>query len=206
MAKDISELAQAGQEVESIPVSINYDIIRLFSEGLYSSPHKAIEELVCNSYDADADRVHVLLPEQPDDSSDALAPLWVIDNGHGMDQYGFLQLWRIADSEKINQTASPKDRLPIGQFGIGKLAAYVLAKQLTHISRKNNKLLLTVMNFNEIQGRHNDSDNSVVISLREIDEKTAKDYLSDIEHRDSEAWELMFGKKIAKNLDSSRII
>lgn len=198
MAKDISELAQAGQEVESIPVSINYDIIRLFSEGLYSSPHKAIEELVCNSYDADADRVHVLLPEQPDDSSDALAPLWVIDNGHGMDQYGFLQLWRIADSEKINQTASPKDRLPIGQFGIGKLAAYVLAKQLTHISRKNNKLLLTVMNFNEIQGRHNDSDNSVVISLREIDEKTAKDYLSDIEHRDSEAWELMFSKKNRK--------
>lgn len=107
----------------------------------------------------------------------------------------FFQLWRIADSEKIQQLASPRDRLPIGQFGIGKLAAYVLAKQLTHISRKNNKLLLTVMNFNEIQGRHNDSDNSVVISLREIDEITAKDYLSDIEHRDSEAWELLFGNE-----------
>ena len=195
MAKDISELAQAGQEVESIPVSINYDIIRLFSEGLYSSPHKAIEELVCNSYDADADKVHILLPKLPDGSSDALAPLWVIDNGHGMDQYGFEQLWRIADSEKIQQPASPRERLPIGQFGIGKLAAYVLAKQLTHISRKNNKLLLTVMDFNEIQGRNNDSANPVMISLREIDEAIAKDYLSDIKQRDAEAWELMFGKE-----------
>jgi len=195
MAKDISELAQAGQEVESIPVSINYDIIRLFSEGLYSSPHKAIEELVCNSYDADADRVHVLLPEQPDDSSDALAPLWVIDNGDGMDQYGFSQLWRIADSEKIQQMTSSRDRLPIGQFGIGKLAAYVLAKQLIHISRKKNTLLLTVMDFNKIQGRYNDTANPVVISLREIDETIAKYYLSDIEHRDSEAWELLFGNE-----------
>ena len=195
MAKNISELAQAGREVKPIPVSINYDIIRLFSEGLYSSPHKAIEELVCNSYDADADKVHILLPKTQDDGRDALAPLWVIDNGHGMDQYGFFQLWRIADSEKIQQPASPKDRLPIGQFGIGKLAAYVLAKQLIHISRKNNKLLLTVMDFNQIQSRHNDSGNPVMISLREIDETIAKDYLSDIKHRDSEAWQLMFGKE-----------
>ena len=42
----------AGTQVDTIPVSINYDIIYHFSEGLYSSPHKAIEELVSNSYDA----------------------------------------------------------------------------------------------------------------------------------------------------------
>jgi len=32
-----------------IPVHISYEIIRLFSEGLYQSPHKAIEELVASA-------------------------------------------------------------------------------------------------------------------------------------------------------------
>ncbi len=67
MSPDISRLTQAGQELEKIPVSLSYDIIRLFSEGLYQSPHKAIEELVSNSYDAEAKNVHVLLPDQNDE-------------------------------------------------------------------------------------------------------------------------------------------
>lgn len=90
---------QIGRPIEQIPVSINYDIIRLFSEGLYKSPHKAVEELVSNSYDANARRVHVLLPEAKEDT-DELDPLWVIDDGHGMDVNGFRQLWRVADSTK----------------------------------------------------------------------------------------------------------
>ncbi|MCB1154622.1 hypothetical protein KDL45_13290, partial [bacterium] len=31
---------------ERLSVHISYEIIKLFSEGLYKSPHKAIEELV----------------------------------------------------------------------------------------------------------------------------------------------------------------
>ena len=48
MSIDTSALGQAGQEIGEISVPINYDIIRLFSEGLYRSPHKAVEELVSN--------------------------------------------------------------------------------------------------------------------------------------------------------------
>lgn len=59
---DVSDLAAAGRELEQLAVRINYDIIRLFSEGLYRSPHKAVEELVSNGYDAGAERVRVLLP------------------------------------------------------------------------------------------------------------------------------------------------
>ena len=109
-----------GAGIEQIPVSINYDIIHLFSEGLYKSPHKAIEELVSNSYDAEAGRVHVLLP----DAGDGTGPvdrLWVIDDGHGMDEDGFRQLWRVADSTKKNAPSAPGRRAPIGQFGIGKV-------------------------------------------------------------------------------------
>ena len=44
-------------EGEQIEVRISYEIIKLFSEGLYQSPHKALEELVTNSFDADAENV-----------------------------------------------------------------------------------------------------------------------------------------------------
>lgn len=190
----LSGLTQAGQEVAEIPVPINYDIIRLFSEGLYRSPHKAIEELVSNGYDAGARRVHVLLPEQPENKTDHLAPLWVIDDGHGMDVEGFRQLWRVAESNKTGP--EPNGRAPIGQFGIGKLAAYVLAWKLTHLSCVSGKLRLTAMDFHDVTGRQNDVDAAPVrISLREVDEKTAKTYLAEIEQRAPEAWALMFDEK-----------
>ena len=51
----ITPLAEnAGEVVKSIPVRMSYEIIKLFSEGLYQSPHKAVEELVANAYDAGA--------------------------------------------------------------------------------------------------------------------------------------------------------
>ena len=192
MSSGIEDLARESDELESIPVYINFDIIRLFSEGLYRSPHKAIEELVSNAYDAEARRVHVLLPEQPDDPTAALAPLWVIDDGHGMDAEGFRQLWRVAESNKNDSSAS-NGRLPIGQFGIGKLAAYVLARKLTHLSRVDGKLLLTVMDFRAVTGRQAEGNHPVGISLRRVDEAAARQCLAEIEHRDSSAWKLMFG-------------
>ena len=190
MPADVSDIARLGQEVEKIPVPINYDIIRLFSEGLYRSPHKAIEELVSNGYDAGAKCVHVLLPDQPEDDTDAIAPLWVIDDGHGMDAAGFRQLWRVADSNKTEPLPNP--RPPIGQFGIGKLAAYVLAWKLTHLSCTDGKMLLTTMNFHDVTGRQNDDVDPVRISLRELDEQTAQAHLAEIRHRNPGAWTIMF--------------
>ena len=185
--------ASAGREVDEIPVPVNYDIIRLFSEGLYKSPHKAIEELVSNGYDAGAKRVHVLLPEEPEDGAGSLPPLWVVDDGHGMDAGGFRQLWRVADSNKDGLL--PDGRAPIGQFGIGKLAAYVLAWKLTHVSRVGGRLLLSSMNFHDVVGRQNDAGDPVRISLREVEESEARALLAEIEHRDPGAWSLMFGKE-----------
>ena len=192
MSTDISGLSGAGQEIEEIPVRISYEIIRLFSEGLYQSPHKAIEELVSNGYDAEASRVHVLLPEQPENKADGIKPLWIIDDGNGMNEDGFRQLWRIADTNKGGPLPS-RGRAPIGQFGIGKLAAYVLAWKLIHISRVDGKLLLTVMDFRQVTGRQREAIDPVQVSLREVDEATARMHLSEIEHRDPDAWELMFG-------------
>lgn len=110
-----------------------------------------------------------------------------------MDADGFRQLWRIADSNK-ESAPQHKGRPPIGQFGIGKLAAYTLASNLTHISRVSGKLLLTAMNFEDVGGSQADGANPVQVALREIAEDEAKRHLSDIESRDPSAWNLLFGE------------
>ncbi len=194
MPSQIAELQNKGQVLEEIPVHISYEIIHLFSEGLYKSPHKAIEELVTNSYDASAKRVHILLPEASEASATVDSPLWVIDDGHGMDEKGFHQLWLIAESSKAD-VAQINGRPMIGQFGIGKLASYVLAWNLTHISCVNGRYLLTSMNFHDVRGQRLSDTKSFSISLREVSEAIAKDHLADIRDRDSGAWDLMFGSK-----------
>lgn len=187
------DLTRVGVELEQIPVHINHDIIRLFSEGLYHSPHKAIEELVTNGYDAGASHVHILLPKESDDGS-VDSPLWVIDDGHGMDRQGFHNLWHIAKSTKVTSPIDTSARLPIGQFGIGKLAAYVLAWKLTHVSSSQNEILLTTMDFSKITGKQTEP-TSVNVSLRKIDESQARDHLDPIRQADPVAWNRIFGHR-----------
>lgn len=165
------ELAAIEAPTEELPVQISYEIIRLFSEGLYQSPHKAIEELVSNGYDAGATTVMVLTPRADAEDDDSKDSLWVIDNGSGMDAAGFKQLWLVAESSKANEDA-PVGRKPIGQFGIGKLAAYVLAWRLTHLSKKDGTFFFTSMDFRRVAGRRqNDPDAPpVTVPLREITE------------------------------------
>lgn len=136
-----------GTVSDQIPVEISLQIIGLFSEGLYSSPNKAIEELVSNSFDADATKVHVVV------STDRAAPdasIAVIDNGTGMDATGLKVHWIVGDSLKARNRTTASGRRTIGKFGIGKLAAYVLGDRLTHISKSGGKYYSTSMDFRRI--------------------------------------------------------
>ena len=74
-----------GRQTDTIDVKISHRIIQLFSEGLYSSSNKAVEELVSNSFDAGAQNVHVILSP---DLRDADATIVVLDDGEGMDVAG----------------------------------------------------------------------------------------------------------------------
>lgn len=178
-----------------IPVPISYEIIQLFSEGLYQSPQKAIEELVTNGFDAGATRVRVVLPSGADDETLAKESLFVVDNGTGIDHQGFRDLWAVARSKKkgIDQV---NGRKPIGQFGIGKLAAFVLAWRLTHISKSNGKIRAISMNFHRVSDRHQwDPDlPPIELKLHDLSEVHAKDALSELEVRDADAWKLLFGQ------------
>lgn len=165
------DVSTIGKKIGDIQVEISYKIIQLFSAGLYSSPNKAFEELVCNSYDAFASKVSIYLP---DDLSADESCIWICDNGEGLDENELKDLWKIGESTKRNDTSRDKRRLQIGRFGIGKLATYVLARKLTYISKKHDRYILATMDYDKIQG----AKNGLSLDEREIDESTAKELLN----------------------------
>ena len=160
-------LEKIGKKIDDIDVTISSRIIELFSAGLYSSPNKAFEELICNSYDAFASKVAVYCP---DDLSVSNSYIWVCDNGEGLDADELKQLWKIGESLKRKDKNRDKKRLQIGQFGIGKLSTYILARKLTYISKKNKKYIMATMDYNKI----NDDVSGIKIDEREITESEIK--------------------------------
>lgn len=176
MAKNPA-FVSSGTETDKIDVRLSYRIVTLFSEGLYASPNKAIEELVANSFDAGAHRVAVLLPA---DFHEQGATIAVIDDGEGMDSSGLKQHWLIGKSLKRDLSNLPLGRQQIGKFGIGKLATYVLANRLTHISKKSGKYYSTSMDFKVVDDRGEveiEPKTPVRIALRELSDKQVKEAL-----------------------------
>lgn len=169
----------AGRNTSTIDVKISNRIIELFSEGLYSSPNKAIEELVSNSFDAGATHVHVILAP---DLSARDATIVVIDDGEGMDAGGFEQHWIIGTSNKRNPDyIPPKGRRQIGKFGIGKLATYVLANRLTHVSKRGQGYYAITMDYSKVPTADQSgvfSKEPLTLNLRKLTEVEAQAVLA----------------------------
>lgn len=168
-------LTNIGTKVDSIPVEISYRIIELFSAGLYSSPNKAFEELISNSYDALASKVSVFLP--PDLNEDN-SEIWVCDNGYSMNKSGLKDLWKIGQSGKNN--IEQENRPFIGKFGIGKLATYILTYRLTYICKTSEGFFSVEMDYRNIK------DDTKKISLDEIQlsEEEAKNLINPYVQKD----------------------
>src|SRR5215204_4553562 len=124
-------LADASDPEEDVDVEVAYEVIRLLSSQLYSSPLKAVEELVVNSWDADAEDCYVHVPT-PEDLAAPISgtAVAVLDNGHGMTIDELRSLWHVGISPKREEQWKERaHRQQIGKFGIGKLASYVLARR-----------------------------------------------------------------------------
>ncbi|HME57372.1 MAG TPA: ATP-binding protein, partial [Terracidiphilus sp.] len=178
MAKEPS-FVTIGKPTDKIYVRLSYRIVELFSEGLYSSPNKGIEELVANSFDAGAQTVQVILPTNLHEQG---ATIVVIDDGEGMDADGLKQHWLIGVSNKRDIGYSlPRGRQQIGQFGIGKLATYVLCDRLTHISKHGGKYYSTSMDFRAMNRRIEkglEPRAPITIALRELMQSQAVEAVS----------------------------
>lgn len=144
------QLLAAGEHREPLKVSLSHELVTLLSEQLYQSPMKAIEELVVNSFDAEASVCRLSIPDKLEGGEE---PIVVYDNGIGMDEEGLKDLWHIGHSRKREeQIEKARKRKQIGKFGIGKLATYSIARRITYITRtKGGDVLTTSLNFDDFQ-------------------------------------------------------
>jgi hypothetical protein len=139
------------EKVDEVVVDIDYEIIEHFSQNLYGSPNKAVEELVANGYDALATAVYAYVP-----GAQVGQRVVVWDDGTSMDIAGLKELWRIAHSPKaggVRQVSSDRvsARAVIGKFGIGKLASYQVGQRITHLCRQDDRFLLVSLDYREIR-------------------------------------------------------
>lgn len=105
-------------------------------EELIGHPSTAINELVKNSYDADATscKVYFNVDKENNDNSFAL----IYDNGSGMDDTLLFGDWlkpSISSKRKEKAKSELYDRNLLGKKGIGRLAAMALGESVTVISR-----------------------------------------------------------------------
>lgn len=155
------------ERISEVKLKIDYEIIQHFSQHLYGSPNKAVEELVSNSFDAAAQEVHVYIP-----SSQTKDNVIVWDDGESMDVKGIHNLWWIARSPKRDENREVEvknngvsyKRKVIGKFGIGKLASYAVGNKITHLCKRDGEFLVVSVNYTE---------------LEELGEKTRQDELDE---------------------------
>ncbi|WP_426572200.1 ATP-binding protein [Aquihabitans sp. McL0605] len=142
----LAAIVEDGAPAGDITVTLSNELVHLLSEQMYQSPLKAIEELVVNSYDADARQCRLSIPLPPADRPYLL----VYDDGVGMTPDGLKDLWQIGRSNKRSEEiAKLIGRKQIGKFGIGKLATYSIAHVVTYISKTATGIHAVTMDFRD---------------------------------------------------------
>ncbi|WP_181308781.1 sensor histidine kinase [Rufibacter sp. XAAS-G3-1] len=105
-------------------------------------PSTAINELVKNSYDADADKCWVYTQYDKDPIKNFLI---IKDNGLGMDYDTLFGNWLITsrstkrDEDKDLRKSEIYERRFLGSKGIGRLAAMALGRYLTVVTKRKNE-------------------------------------------------------------------
>lgn len=112
------------------------DILRRLGEELISNPEQGIIELVKNSYDADATGCTLELKGTSIEGGSIV----ISDDGIGMDQATIANGWLvIGRSRKMSSRLTELGRLPVGDKGLGRIAALRQGSQVTLITRPSNE-------------------------------------------------------------------
>ena len=135
---------------------------------LIGSPRLAVFELVKNAYDADATVVTVRL----DIGSPAEGCISVIDDGEGMTIDVLRDIWlvpgddhRIKDRRALHR--SRRNRLPLGEKGLGRFAVHKLGNQIRLVTRaKHSDECVVEIDWNKLITEPFLSDAPVTIAVR----------------------------------------
>ena len=164
-----TRLAQEGEPASTIDLKISTELVHLLSDQLYQSPLKAVEELVINSYDAEAKVCRLSVPNASEIVPAARPSIAVFDDGSGITDAGMTDLWHVGRSNKRSEEVLKRSkRKLIGKFGIGKLATYTVARELTYISKTGRGVTSATLNFEELTADASGSGEPVTIPLRHV--------------------------------------
>jgi hypothetical protein len=143
-------LSRVSTTAEKVTVKVSNAIVKLLSDQLYASPIKAIEELVVNSYDADAKECRLFVPAPSQYKEEDYGFVIQFDNGAGMNPMGLHQLWHIGLSNKRGRNLGAA-RKQIGKFGIGKLATCTIANKLTYITKTSAGIFSVTIDYRDLE-------------------------------------------------------
>ena len=135
-----SARAGTGDGSLSLPFRPRARILQLLGDELIGSPRIAVFELVKNAYDADAGTVSVTLK----DVESSGASIVVEDDGDGMTLRTIRDIWLVPghDHRERQRTARKRTRLgrlPLGEKGLGRVAAHKLGNRIELVTRAKNE-------------------------------------------------------------------
>jgi len=114
----------------TLTMSYSGRIIDQLGIQMYQSPVAAIAEIIANTWDADAETVNVILPEELSDTSEIV----IADDGIGMSfeecEKKYLNVGYCRRGECPVQKSREKQRPILGRKGIGKFAGFGIAEKI----------------------------------------------------------------------------
>lgn len=123
----------------NIPNKLSFQIsprtMQMLGRQNVSSPFVAISELVKNAYDADATEVTVRFRH----ASTEKGKIIIQDNGEGMDLEDLRAKWMVISTDnKLHAPLTTRNRIKVGEKGIGRLGLDRLAKYTTVVTHREN--------------------------------------------------------------------
>ena len=143
-------------------------LVRHLGLQMYSGAVPAIAEQVANAYDADATTVQIEIPL--DTPLDANSEIVIRDNGLGMtfedvnDKYLLVGRDRRASGDE----RSPGGRLVLGRKGLGKLAGFGIAKNVTITTVRDGHLTSFKMSYDELVSSNTNTYRPTVLEDRTL--------------------------------------
>ncbi|TSA26061.1 hypothetical protein D4R71_04360 [bacterium] len=127
--------------------------IDLLGHQMYGGPVPSIAEFIANSWDADAKKVEIKIPE---DVTKPDAEIIIRDFGEGMsfDEINEYYLTIGYERRLSRGERTTSERLVMGRKGIGKLAGFGIAEDITIRSIKNGYLTQFNMNYEVLKSKN----------------------------------------------------
>ena len=137
------------------PYRMEYDAGTIKHLGLqmYSTLPPVIAELVANTWDANATKVEITIPEIPID--EATSEIVISDDGIGMSDEDVRNKYLIIgrdrrEKEQSEKTLPPHEREIMGRKGIGKFSGFGIAKEIVIESAKDGDVSRFRMNYGKL--------------------------------------------------------